>query len=319
MLGDRMFVTEGEPVATDVVIHAGAYNGDAGARAIEPWSESHRLHESVWIGRLQHDLGERVMEACGKRGQNFSPARQFGASYAFVRLSADQSDGHRLTFDPDRRLWAAVALSRLIHPTSLAYEYAARRLTWSNGAEQIVPVRQIQYPPMAFVATPATDWLNPSNAPPIADVLAAYWHNGPHPRRLYAALWYFEATAQQYFVDLRWPSLTTALEALIRVKDERAANGKFAGSTRVFKKRLARMSEELADGALTEDELSHMYATRSSLSHGTGVSGLSAEDHAAYRRKEKLARDLIVRGLNDASFRAALSDDNELRARYPIE
>src|SRR4051795_10586538 len=43
------------------------------------------LGRGLMIGRLERDLADRVMEACTPAGVNFSPHRQFGERYSFIR------------------------------------------------------------------------------------------------------------------------------------------------------------------------------------------------------------------------------------------
>lgn len=52
------------------------------------------------------------------------PARQYGYFYAFVRQVPGATTIHE--WDTDRKLQTAVALSRLVRPTSISFRHAAR-------------------------------------------------------------------------------------------------------------------------------------------------------------------------------------------------
>src|SRR5262249_24076185 len=127
--------------------------------------------------------------------------------------------------------------SRIVHPTAAGFTSAARILDRPGGSAQIIPASHSTLNPAAFVIAPNENWLIPADLPDLRDLLRAL-HADLLPRRLESALWHHEAAARHSFIDLRWPLLTTSLEALVRIKDERLPSGRFAGSTKVFVDRL---------------------------------------------------------------------------------
>jgi len=72
------------------------------------------------------------------------PVRQFGHLYAFVR----------------NELAGVIGLSRLIHPTSIGFDYAARIGYESSGVKQIFPAQIVGISQGSLpIAKPKRDWL----------------------------------------------------------------------------------------------------------------------------------------------------------------
>src|SRR5262249_11495683 len=150
----------------------------------------------------------------------------------------------------------------------------------SPGVREIIPFVRgtTTLNPYAFVMNPEDDWLIPEDLPTLASLLDGL-EAGALSRRVESALWYHEAAARHYYVDLRWPLLTTCLETLVKIKDEKPSSGQRAGSTKVFVDRLLAIAE-LLDRAesIGEAELVEMYARRSWLAHGLAYGRLDEHD-----------------------------------------
>lgn len=76
------------------------------------------LSSDLWIARLPNELAKNILSACEPAGYNFKPVRPFSQLYAFVRENPPGDERYR--WDPDKRLQLCVALSRIIHPTSVS-------------------------------------------------------------------------------------------------------------------------------------------------------------------------------------------------------
>ena len=81
------------------------------------------LGRNVSLEKLPKDLAKKVMDACEPRGRNFQPVRLFGHLYAFVRK--DPPAEPLYDWDSDNVLQKCVAISRLVRPTSIGFEYSA--------------------------------------------------------------------------------------------------------------------------------------------------------------------------------------------------
>jgi hypothetical protein len=133
-----------------------------------------------------------------------------------------------------------------------------------------------------------------------------------------SALFHHEAVARHYYIDLRWPLLTTCLEALVRIKDEKQPSGRWAGSTKVFVDRLLAIGKLDATLAIGEAELGEMYDRRSLLSHGLAYGDLDEHDRDLYVSQERLARGILRKVLLEADFRDIFASDENIANRLPL-
>lgn len=276
-----------------------------------------QIHGDVWIALLDQDLCGTLLDASDRTGENWDPHRQYGCSYAFYRTNAPAGPGHELHFDADNALYTCIALSRIVHPTAVGFDNAVRVRKWPNGARQIIPVSESHLNPNAFVTDPNENWLIPSDLPILASLMDVLQRDPPKGR-LAAALWHHEALSRHYFIDLRWPLLTTALEAFVRIKDERLGSGRFAGSTKVFVDRLVGIGALDASLAVSDADLAAMYEQRSLLSHGLSFGELDPARKALYRTQERITRDIIRKALLEPGFRAIFATDGALAAALPL-
>ncbi len=142
----------------DVVLVRTPYP-DANAAESRPliyFDECLALTDDILLGPVDGDLAGRIADACYPRGENFEPTRVYGFPYAFIHDPAAVSD-NELAFDPKNRLFAAVALSRLVHPTSVGFEQSARLRPLPDGTQQIIATRQHHLNPAAFVIDPGNN------------------------------------------------------------------------------------------------------------------------------------------------------------------
>jgi len=264
---------EGDPKVTDVVLVPSPYPNDqsSATRPIEYFHGSLRIADDIWLADFDHDFAREVMDACDPPGENLHATRQYGAPYGFARVCVLTVPQHELHFDHDARLITCVLLSRLVQPTSIGFQYAARIRTWRNGHRQIVPFRPHDINAYAFVNDVGQNWLNPQDADPVAEIFAAYNTHRP-PQRILTALWHLETVFRNYYVDVRWSLLVTGLESLIHVAGERDTKNpaRYAGSTRVFVQRLQLIGQQRPEFSVSEFDLREIYDRRSTLAHGQG-------------------------------------------------
>lgn len=277
---------------------------------------SHRLHEDVWIQKPTPDLIELVAKACTAPGHNFSPIRQYGFPYAFARHNAPLADPY--LFDPDSRLLAAVALSRLVYPTSVGFGYAARIIRREGSEPVIVAAHITGLNRHAFVLDDTLDWLIPSDIDPLSELIAAY-HARPRPKRVSSALWHREFAARAHYVDQRLPALVTGLEALVHINGERdPKSGRYAGSTRVFRQRCSQLGSQLSVPATSEADLQEIYELRSGVVHGQGFAGLDPRTLAQITTAERLLSAALRRAILDPQFSVQFDSDANIQSSLPL-
>ena len=310
---------EGSPTVTDYVVVTGAYDhkDEKSTRPLVEFTYPRKIHRDIWITQIDHTLCDALLDACEPRGENFKPVRQYGCAYALYRENALADPHQQSRFDADGALYKCVALSRLVHPTSVGFETAARIRQWPGGTREIIPAGRSTLNASAYVIAPNENWLVPDDLPLLRDLLDAL-HSAPLPRRLESALWHHETAARQYFIDLRWTLLTTSLEALVRIKDERLPSRRFAGSTQVFVDRLLAIGNMDGTLAVEEAELREMYAQRSLLTHGLAFGTLDEEHKAVYRAQERLVRGILRKAFLDLSFRDIFGSDMSIATRLPL-
>lgn len=311
-------MTENSLSHSDVVLATSQYvyaDGNT-QRPQDYFPASIQIHEDLWIGPFG-ELTERVMDACELRGEQYSPIRQFGSPYAIWREGAPEDDQSDALFDPDLRLRTCVTLTRLVHPTSIGYEYAARVSRGSNESVRIAPYDPGDLPKHAFVLETNENWLIPSDVPQIQLLVQEFSENAL-PSRVARALWYFETAMRTLHADVRWPLVTTALEALVHIEGERLDNGRYAGSTKVFVDRLLGLGKMDKQFGVSEQDLRDMYTERSGPVHGQPLGQLQGRRRDLYKKKEDLLRGILQRSILDASFAATFADDATIQQALPL-
>jgi hypothetical protein len=264
---------------------------------------------------LDDQLREWILDATEPPGRNYRAHRAYGGGYAFIRSPAPEPAPGEHDFDTDLRLRTAITLSRLVHPTSIGLTHAVRIRTKGEPRENWEIGPRVGEP--AFVLDLNDNWLIPADIPLLAELIRA-WNPNTAPKRLKAAIWYFEMAARAYYVDLRWPLLVTALESLVKIKDERRANGRPLGSTSAFVGRLTRIGETDPSLCLPADDLREIYEKRSDLVHALGLVDLHDATQSLYRKLETLTRAFLRKMILDPQFAAHFASDTALADAFPL-
>lgn len=195
----------------------------------------------------------------GKRG--FHPVRQFATHFALINEGPAKPDEYN--WDPDQRLQEFVALSRVVHPSSIGFSYCARLKATGGSGWNIIPASNPSY---AYTNNPRT-FLRLSELR-VAATLAEKWRmqkqrfemaNG----RIANALWWREKAAQEYYLEARWPLLITAIECLIKLwrkKPRMGSTKNFVHGMRMLAKRVGK--------PYSQREAKKAYAIRSTFAHG---------------------------------------------------
>ncbi len=256
-----------------------------------------QLANDIWITELDYHLAEEVMDCCEPRVFGMpKPVRQSPQLYAFVRLNC--AEGSIWDWHPDQQLEQSVALSRLVHPTSIPLSLHAKISVDSNAKLlELIPIETALHG--AWIADPdGRDWLTEDDARQLRDLAARLPLSVP--KRVSRALWYFEMAARNYFADIRWTLVATGLEALVHTDKER--------STYQFKTRTSKLADFLKMTKFTSDAALSFYDLRSQLSHGQGLGTLAVAQQELYREGEDVLRAILLRAILDASFASTFAD-----------
>ena len=158
----------------EVIIHTngGIFFAPPGSVQSQPPVVDYRLAEDLEIKRLDHAVTNKVMELCEPNWYGVDrPTRQFAQLYAFVRSG---SPSERIWGQPDNRLYMCIALSRLVHPTSVGFIYHAQLNFGPNGElTQCIPISLEGHPTGAWIADrEGRDWLTDGDAAELEAFLA---------------------------------------------------------------------------------------------------------------------------------------------------
>jgi hypothetical protein len=267
------------------------------------------LGRGLSLEQLPSDKADDFMDACVPRGWDPAPARQFGQRYSFVRREAEAPD--LPLFDPDQTILTAIALSRLIRPNPVGFEWAVRVVV-DQDRQRLIPL-DCASGFLAYVPDrTARNWLDEAEADELKQLLTCYWEDQVRfPERLEHAFWLCESAARHEFLDLAWPQTVTGLEALIHTDRHH--------SRRQFVARVAELSREAEVPGIDESFLNEAWESRSAGVHGSRV---RFEDDVNSGRKfgllQRVLQVTIRRAIEDADFRQLFSSSSTIRERWPL-
>jgi hypothetical protein len=287
------------------------------------------LGRGLVIDRLSNEDADLVMNACMPRGHNFSPHRQFGQRYTFVRAYGPEEFAERpYRWDPDGLITDAFMMSRLVRDNAYSTEYAARIIDYDDGEQVVVPALTVESA-HAYRLRRNRDWLDDEDAKAVRALLACWWAlDDALPERCRRAAWRIEYASWLRWGDVVLPILVSGLEALL--KTERG----FA--TRQFKTRVPMLAEEAGVDGVTHDLCERIYDTRSEWVHGARVrlfagpaeghadgeagphSGEEADRFAEIRLMQDVLRAAVRRAVEDEDFRRVFGSDDAIRSRWPL-
>jgi hypothetical protein len=263
------------------------------------------IGHDVFIERLDGAVAQRLSEHLSAGGVGSSSAQR----YSFVRAFSPGVDP--TDFDEDQRLQIALALSRLIRPTSIGLEESAQVWGPLNDASALtIRPGPITGPASeAYVADLArADWLTPADGIALRSLLDVFLVRGA-PDRVRRGLWHYENAARSFDMAARWSSVVTGLEALFNTDHEWV--------TRQFKGRCTAVAEEFGV-ALSAKQADTAYRLRSRLSHGA-ITGVPPDTLQLYVAIERVLRETLRQSIEVDGWRDRFADEPAVRAAWPIE
>jgi len=275
-----------------------------------PIRKKFRLPNKLWLGRIPEKLSLQVIEACEQKHYNWNPIPFRSAAYAFIRECPPEVETKRHNWDWDCCIQRALALSRLIRPTATMLEYTARVFFRTDKTVDYIHANTNRENVVhGYLADPKTIvWLTEVDARCLKGVLLSYFQ-ADLPGRIRNALWFHEFLHQIFWIEIRWPLLITALEALPHTDRQR--------STFQFKKRIPVLCKVLGFATITEKKAAKAYGIRSGLVHHGGVEN-PFQEKSLYQRLESLLRATILRAITDVSFRDHFSNSQRVKEMFPL-
>jgi histidyl-tRNA synthetase len=264
-----------------------------------------QLTDDLWVGKLAVGVAKKVIDSCEPPGLwEFQPVRQYAQLYAFGRDVGDSTD---LNWDPDNRLYTCIALSRIVHPTTISLAYAVRLMDRPAGLE-IVPGPIRGHSSSAFLAAEGDrDWLTDENLDELKVLLAKLeWKTLPN--RIRRAIQGNDYAAGEQLLDFRWTTMTAALEGLVHT-DRRRSTAQFVG-------RVERLASDLGLLNVAAADLEAIYDLRSVLAHGGAFSKAHGETLRLYNLMSLVLRSAVKKAIVNESFRNVFSTDETVRSHF---
>ena len=273
-----------------------------------------QVSEGVNLGPIPERIAAAVIEAC--RVPHLAP-RVLEGLYALY------AEGRPGVWDESGSLQEALALSHLVRPTQLGYEFTAQVVTDDAGNCKVMPAPvRTEMLRRYLVPSQRRRWLTDSDGRKLAELVRGYRSlRIDSGNRLSNALWYFTASAYLYDPNLRLAILVSILEGLVSTSRERVLAQ--------FKTRMVGLAQEFGLGDLVDGKwCERTYAFRSLIAHGGRLinrredygsdAELSTDVHNRLTVLEHLGRVVLGRALVDDPFRGLLLDTEALDARWPV-
>jgi hypothetical protein len=300
------------PNAHYVTLHIGQSRTALQDVALTAIGETGRfdLTPDIWIERLDADLAKLIIRACDPPHYGVNTIEQDYHLYAWVRRVPNYESR---VYEGLHTLLAAIALSRLIQPTSTGLRYCA----WVSGlAPEARVVRAVPFIGTSLdvlLGTDTRDWLTEADGAEVQKLMV--WLGKDMHKRVHRAYWNHEYALRLYELDMRWPLIVGGFEALI--------NTCRIDVTWQFIDRVSRLAVQFGV-SLTEDDLGKAYDLRCRLLHGEsflhalGASVPVIEQPALYQKLETLLRVTVKECLMDSTFHDHFKDADTVNTNWPL-
>jgi len=293
----------------DVAIFSNAYFADASEELknqYTPPQDKVMFNTNLWLGELEHELAEKVMDACEPRGYNFIPTRQYAQLYSIVNESP--RDSHVDHWDSEELIQSIIAISRIVHPTNFSFQYTARIRFYNKKLSEIIPGPVHGLGGLAFISKIERNWLSSQEVNILRELFEEY-----NKVNLYgpaqSAFWYHEYSARIYEIDIRCILVVTGLEAILN-----------SWGSNQFIKRMPYLLKEIGMKSIAKKELQKIYKLRSNLVHGRGFMNEFGKDVSnLYLKAETVLRKTIRYCIENPKFVEFIDNPREVRIKWPLK
>jgi len=270
-----------------------------------------RITTDLWIGPLG-ELRKPILAASTPPGENWQPSPYFNCRYAVWRTDPPMTPMDGTWWDADGRLHRCMQLLRLVRPTTIAYQFACQVRFDDSGERIIQPAGVVGQGALAFVSAGNPDGVQEADVGVLRRLINVF-DPSLLPNRVKNALWMHEHVAWTRLMNVRWPLVITALEALIHTDDRRRK--RMLGSTDQFCLRLEKLQDLMRERLWSTDELQAIYDLRSSFAHGRGgsVDALKGEPLRLYEVAENGLRRILRRAIAHPAIADVFRTDTSIR------
>jgi hypothetical protein len=290
--------------------------------------ENVHIGSGVLIKRLESEWLDAVKSQCPK--VKAREEIEFLAPYThrfFYQLEAEEKQSGHLnlaTHQEKQPLLRAIILSRLVKPTSIAYDSVWVKSFYPvNGTARHYHNQVINNLNVAFLSGGVENWNTITE--PDAAVMAELWDslqfflddaNEPKYRRIVRTIKYNEYAYAIYFAEVSHPIIHAALESMI-------CTGKRENKAQIIQRlpQLVSFINQQQAGDIYDTCCGFKHEAQAMLQHLPGSTGeLAPTDQ---RRVDSVTllrraiRELLTRALRERSFADILADPKILRQCYP--
>lgn len=296
----------------DVVLHTPEPTEEM--LTVRPIEEEVCLGNEVRIAPVVNAVSREILALCNPHRLKSPPAETSVVRYGFIRGTELSDKANPYAFDGDGRLTATLAVSRLVHPTSIGFGNSARLiLDDDDNILEAVPGHIKGTAAFAYVADPNRNWLTKTEGLEVGKLLGVFLAGeGTRPERVTRALWRHEYAAQSKYLDVRWLYIVSALEALFKITYPAPKKGqpRSPGSTKQFVARTVGVASRYTVHGFvwTAADAEEAYRLRSDVAHGLAVKSAPPQ-LPLYIRMETLLRHVLTEALSSAAFASIFSTD----------
>jgi hypothetical protein len=262
----------------------------------------------LYIGELPDAISGEVERQCARLGETpVAVAVPFHSAFWEV-VPPDASD---VDWSPGHGLRHLMQVARLVRPHAGDLSWAAT-VRWRGDRVMATPARFERHTHICLIREEDA-WLRPDDLAEVRTLWSAWTSlraTSGLPTRVARAMWYFEYVQCVLELDVRWPLLGTALEALIKVW-----NDQDGGSTAAFVHRGAALAQ-LAGVNWTSSWLRDVNEMRSCFAHGQppGAMGQGRPAvRAEYAAFEDGLRSILRAAILHEEVRDAVASDDAIR------
>ena len=176
------------------------------------------LSDDIWIERLDEQTAKNIQKACEPPHFNIRVDEHDQHLYAFIRRVPAVENRK---YEGLEQLFAVLALSRLVHPTSVGDRYCANVFHFGLKDSAIYAVQYRGIRPDVILGSNHRDWLSVDDGETLRKLMPWVSAGKLMHSRVHRAYWNHEYAMRSYYLDMRWTLVVAGFEALIKRLEEK--------------------------------------------------------------------------------------------------